>query len=274
MKSISKLIGLLTPIAIGIFISCHQETPEAITPQKNQTDSYVIRQYKGENVQFKKLKSGHLAIGDMLFSERDISQSNTQTEGIIMTNKWPKVNGRYEIPYVIDRSATYRAILQKGIDNWNALSNQTNIVLVKRTNQPDYIDFRGDWGVCMSFIGRQGGKQMVQVNGCPNEWGVMHEIGHVIGFDHEQCHPRRDQYIVVHFDRIDVNFRPQYEKVTGNNFRTSAFDFNSIMLYGSRNTIQGPDMTKLDGSTFESPVYADNPKVSNLMIKAINKVYQ
>lgn len=59
---------------------------------------------------------------------------------------------------------------------------------------------------------------------------VVHEIGHAIGFFHEQSRSDRDNHITVLFENMDAQMRGQFEKQDDMNF-TVPYDFSSVMQY-------------------------------------------
>lgn len=85
----------------------------------------------------------------------------------------------------------------------------------------------------------------------------LHELGHTLTLEHEQCRSDRDCYINVHFENIKPNWKIQFHKFLPTSATTyGEFDFESIMLYDSYSdcAIKSdlPVMTKKDGSTFEA----------------------
>ena len=62
----------------------------------------------------------------------------------------------------------------------------------------DYIEFiRKDKG-CHTAIAKQGGRQTVNLGSlCETVGIVAHELGHTIGFWHEQSRPDRDHYVTL-----------------------------------------------------------------------------
>jgi hatching enzyme 1 len=59
---------------------------------------------------------------------------------------------------------------------------------------------------------------------------VAHELGHVIGFFHEQSRSDRDQTIHVNYENIQQGFALQFRKEADRN-RGVPYDIRSIMQY-------------------------------------------
>ena len=67
---------------------------------------------------------------------------------------------------------------------------------------------------CCSYVGRRGGKQYLSLGtGCIRFGIITHELGHVIGFWHEQNRPDRSIYIDVIYENMEsskyFNFDPR-----------------------------------------------------------------
>ena len=67
---------------------------------------------------------------------------------------------------------------------------------------------------CCSYVGRRGGRQYLSLGrGCLRFGIVTHELGHAVGFWHEQNRPDRSIYIDVLYDNVDsskfLNFDPR-----------------------------------------------------------------
>jgi len=67
---------------------------------------------------------------------------------------------------------------------------------------------------CCSYVGRRGGRQYLSLGkGCLLFGIVTHELGHAVGFWHEQNRPDRSIYIDVIYDNVDsskyLNFDPR-----------------------------------------------------------------
>ena len=120
--------------------------------------------------------------------------------------------------------------------------NSTTLNFVQRTTHTDYIEFRPST-INNSNIGRIGGRQIINLavqNGVSFR-SSRHEIGHAVGFFHEQSRADRDNFITVNWSNIQptaqaqINFlRWSDQGLPGADIGT--FDFNSVMLYPSFTT--------------------------------------
>ncbi|PVD37749.1 hypothetical protein C0Q70_00350 [Pomacea canaliculata] len=65
---------------------------------------------------------------------------------------------------------------------------------------------------------------------------VAHELGHVIGFFHQQSRPDRDEYIRIHYENIANHLKDSFTKLSWDRIADLGvpYDYLSIMHYGSR----------------------------------------
>jgi hypothetical protein len=148
-------------------------------------------------------------------------------------------------------SATVRQRVNDAIAHWEA---NTNIDFVNRTSQGNWIEFKPGSG-CSSSIGMVGGCQAITLDTDCSFGNAVHEIGHALGFYHEQSRVDRGNSIIINWNNIQSgkshNFKTYAERGE-EGFDLCAFDFGSIMLYSSmafsKNNL--PTITRLDGSTF------------------------
>ena len=101
----------------------------------------------------------------------------------------------------------------------------------------DYIEFRTDGRGCFSSsIGRNGGRQVINLQNprCMQHGIILHEIGHAIGFWHEQSRPDRNLFVTIDNNNIIpdklANFQVRNLYETDN--QGSIYDYGSIMHYG------------------------------------------
>lgn len=128
---------------------------------------------------------------------------------------------------------------EKGVDAWNAVSSQTGVTLVRRTNQSDYVKVVEKQG-CYSYMGLTGGAQDLSLGtGCYKAQAI-HEIGHAIGMMHEHTRADRDSYIRFNYDNLVGGINSQFARinlaVTQGSTNYTNYDFLSIMHYRTRIT--------------------------------------
>lgn len=85
-------------------------------------------------------------------------------------------------------------------------NNETCVQFVERTDEQDYIMFNNDRGGCYSYLGKQGGGQVINFRypECMRKTGtIQHEMMHALGFIHEQSRPDRDEYVTIHWENVD-----------------------------------------------------------------------
>ncbi len=141
------------------------------------------------------------------------------------------------IPYVIDETqfpggTSERDEIMRAIDHWNA---NTNVSLVPRVSQSNYISFDRRHTVCQSYVGVKGGRQSI---GCAvgagfGDESLIHEIGHAAGLYHEHQRDDRNGHVHVFMDRVPEDFRQANMYRKGDRgMDIGTYDYHSIMHYG------------------------------------------
>ena len=89
---------------------------------------------------------------------------------------------------------------------------------------------------CCSYVGHQSCRfeQVITIGrSCTSLPAIIHEIGHTVGFWHEQSRPDRDEYIRVLHNNIVSAFKSNFDLLpnTSINSLGIGYDYNSIMQY-------------------------------------------
>ncbi|MFO9144625.1 Dot/Icm T4SS effector LegP [Legionella pneumophila serogroup 1] len=180
-------------------------------------------------------------VGEFAIVEGDIligKAENLKNQGAVITPKvggsrWP--NG--VIPYEVAENLPFinkLAILQ-AIDHWQ---KNTNIEFIELTSKNrydyrDYISFIPAEGTtCSSYVGRQGGKQEINLAPRCTTMNTVHEIGHALGMWHEQSRSDRNQYIRIVWENIDEEHKFNFDQHLTDGKDFGEYDYGSIMHYG------------------------------------------
>ena len=126
---------------------------------------------------------------------------------------------------------------------------------------------------CCSYVGRFAFFiQPVSIHYDCSFASTVHEIGHVLGFWHEQSRPDRDKYVNIHRENIWPGYEPNFDKETAVNSLGVPYDFNSIMHYSASAFAKGDTNTI---STKEKDIpFGRAPELSPLDIKQTNLLYK
>lgn len=165
--------------------------------------------------------------GDLV--EGDIKVLPGQSRGSVPNRLWEKAEFVYDIESSLDDPRAKR-VIASAMAAWN---NKTNgcIKFIKRTNQKAYASFFRGSG-CWSYVGRTGQKQQISLaRGCWYHGIVAHEIGHALGFLHEQSRPDRDAYVEIKFENIQSGKENNFRKSNSINSFGTPYDYGSIMHY-------------------------------------------
>lgn len=138
---------------------------------------------------------------------------------------WP--NG--VIPYDFDSgvSTTVRNRINTAANN---LTNQTNLRVVPRNGHSDYVRVYEPDDGCSAELGRQGGRQRLNLSSGCSVGNAMHEFLHAAGFTHEQQRKDRDQFVEIRWNKIEGGRDHNFKTKKGST-SLGAYDFGSMMHY-------------------------------------------
>ncbi|CAL4079907.1 unnamed protein product, partial [Meganyctiphanes norvegica] len=150
--------------------------------------------------------------------------------------RWPEGNDNYPlVPYIFVIGVDNDTITA-ALDHW---MEKTCIVFWPMNDTFDvtqpHLRFIKDSG-CWSYVGmmlwERKGQPISIGNGCETIGIVAHEVGHAIGFWHEQSRSDRDDNVVINFNHIRNGSERNFAKRNDINFSVP-YDYSSDMHYGS-----------------------------------------
>ncbi|XP_069182918.1 blastula protease 10-like [Procambarus clarkii] len=170
---------------------------------------------------------------DMLLTPQQWQALRERKTVANLTTRWPAgPDGSPLVPYITVSPVDVEAV-KVGLKHW--MSNTcVKFALTTNTQQP-HLRFIQDTG-CYSFFGRQttNGQNVSIGIGCTEVGTVAHEIGHALGFVHEQSRPERNKYVTVVPENIVPDLMHNFEYYLSsdiNNYNIT-YDYSSVMHYG------------------------------------------
>jgi hypothetical protein len=152
--------------------------------------------------------------------------SGALPESVIISGaqfRWPNCT----VPFTVDPALPNQARVTDAIAHWQA---STGFRFVARTTEGDFVTFRPSTG-CSSSVGRRGGPQFVNLEAGCTTGNTIHEIGHTIGFWHEQSREDRDAFVTIHWDKIQPGLEHNFNQHIADGDDVGPYDYGSIMHY-------------------------------------------
>ncbi|XP_065644182.1 low choriolytic enzyme isoform X4 [Hydra vulgaris] len=141
------------------------------------------------------------------------------------------------VPYKFDTNNTLLEIEKMNVKEAMAhIQNKTCIKFVPRTNENVFLTIeRVNVYPCFTPIGYVQAKsaRMIFGNSCTQKLVMIHELLHVLGFEHEHQRVDRDIYITVNMSNVQKGFEHEFirHQINWTTYYTP-YDINSVMHFG------------------------------------------
>ena len=260
MLKISPKIGLVVfMLVIALLAACSQEhapaergrgeVPVATGLSAEEYAPGRAGELRQERIQLPWMAEPQLltfkVIDGLAIVEGDIILGEVATSGKLSAQaiarsgadyRWPDAT----IPYTVDASLKSNGQVDnritRAIQHWH---DNTDIQLVERTNETDYVTFEDGDG-CSADVGRQQGQQFIYLHDDCSVGNTIHEIGHTVGLWHEHTRSDRDKFVTIKWDNIiegeedKDEFKDNFKMHDDDGMDLCRYDYGSVMHYGER----------------------------------------
>ncbi|KAK6734662.1 hypothetical protein RB195_018074 [Necator americanus] len=189
----------------------------------------------------------YLFEGDMILTESQMDSILSNTEDQLWAKQGGHIRPRrsmtsslyarwttFPIPYYINvASGVSEPAVLAGVARWETDTCLTFERQYSRANGNGLEFFLGSG--CYSMVGRVGySSQQISIGyGCTSLGTVTHEIGHALGFFHEQGRYDRDAYVSIDSQNIQNGYLSQFTKQSRSSMEDYGvgYDYGSVMHY-------------------------------------------
>jgi len=294
MKHLRKYRLVMIAFVCAVYlVSCNKEdtietdsvesVDEISVNEASQDSDFITKYFMGTEVQVKLEDDGtySLAGSDVRLFEDQLSDSadayddnpvpSDDATGLAIAGGVRKWSNNTIVYRISGLSSQVRSELQKSFDEW---SSKTNIRFKERTNESTYVTISSSGSNSNSGVatlGSNGSRGFIRLGTRATAVVIIHEIGHTLGYIHEQNRSDRDNYVIINFDNIQDDAKDQFFKSSTASLITSQLDLNSTMMYGSFTFSKNgrPTITDLNGNTYPQR----QARISSGDIAGTNAVY-
>ncbi|WP_024770577.1 M12 family metallopeptidase [Aquimarina macrocephali] len=267
-------------LALGtvlLFASCQKEdVEESVTENATASNEKLIEKYfDGDLVTVEEMGNGeYLYNDDIILSEEHVSDTPQDIDQKLAiygpARKWPNNTVIYVLSSNLN--SRLRTNIRTAMNRW---SRKTNIRFKQRTNESYYVTIRQSTAVCSgcgsASLGVNGNRGSLRLGRNASASLVAHELGHTLGFVHEQTRPDRDNHVIIKWENIQSGKAGNFRKSNNSRRLTSKFDIKSIMMYHAYGFSKNgkPTITLRNGRTYTGA----QRTISPLDIQGTNAAY-
>ncbi|KAF0291886.1 Blastula protease 10 [Amphibalanus amphitrite] len=169
---------------------------------------------------------GRLEEGDLLRSAEE------DRKGVTSGELWTDRRYNYEIT-----NDASRAAIEAGIKFWRDHSCVQFQEVSSGSSEPRvlFVAESGCWSMlgCTAKHASSRTQKLSLGSGCTGFGTVTHEIGHSLGFYHEQSRSDRDEHVTIMWDNVKEAYKHNFKKVDTTQNHGVPYDLGSVMHYGS-----------------------------------------
>ena len=191
--------------------------------------------------------------------EDDILRWDFEPEAAPAGNFW--AGGVVPFVFSSNVTATNETRMLNAMQLWGNVTNAN--IRPWQTGDLNWL-FIQDSTINSSFVGPQGGSQVVNIVSWASQFIIVHELGHALGIRHEQSRNDRDTYVTINYGNIASTCGTSGTDSCAHNFNIdsatepwlySPYDYDSVMHYG-------PTAFTTGGNTIDTDAPYDTQDIS------------
>nr|XP_022335713.1 low choriolytic enzyme-like [Crassostrea virginica] len=269
-----KLLAVLVALSLSIETYAMEKTIDEIMEEANNDSmSYDLMSGSSSNPMVRIERDIMMTLED--YTERQKMEEEKSGKRMkrkaTIGRRWP--SGR--VPYEIEPgtfSSAERTQIDQAIADWN---RETCLNFQPRNGEPSAVRFQNGQG-CSSFVGRTGNVQPISLaRGCRIKRIVIHEMGHAIGFNHEQSRDDRDRFVRIRTENIPQPLLFNFQRLPSSQVNSFGvpYDYRSVMHYGARDFSTNGQITVETLDTNFQNIIGRSPGLSFRDIRLANAMY-
>lgn len=190
--------------------------------------------YGNRPVSYEDLNGFAVSEGDIILAKMsDLSRKSAIITLKMGGSRW--ADGIVPFEIAEDLPFMNKLAIMQAIDHWQRKTHLEFVELTSKNRDQyrDYISFIPAPGTtCSSYVGRQGGKQEINLSPRCTTMNTVHEIGHALGLWHEQSRADRANFIRIIWENIEDNHKYNFDQHLTDGKDFGEYDYQSIMHYG------------------------------------------
>jgi hypothetical protein len=116
-------------------------------------------------------------------------------------NNLPWPGGVVSYEFNANVTAANQTAARNAMDDWEDAANVSFVHCPSNNCSGDHVHIQNSTSN-NSAIGRQGGEQIINIVSWGSQGIIAHELGHALGFFHEQSRPDRDDFVTINLDNV------------------------------------------------------------------------
>lgn len=192
------------------------------------------------NIKYEKISGYAIVEGDIILKKlenlRDKNPIYPQAVVLVKLGggRWPNAEMPYKISDEFPPQCQYTIL--SAMSHW-AKGTKLKFIELGETDlqkYPNHVSFVPSHSKTnSSYVGFQGGEQIIKISSVCKEMTVAHEIGHALGLWHEQSRKDRDNYIQIIWDNIEPEHLFNFNQHIKDGEDIGDYDYNSVMHYSA-----------------------------------------